>query len=486
MLEWVPTYESLYDAEKLGLRHTARSVYTGLCIKARKDLGDRVRLPRGMALVDGVVQLVGGDRDEVESALQNDPKGLLYPRDPMISVEGEEGALVIVVLRRDRWALDGDRDVASGAPEPALAVPTDAKTRRRIADAERKRNARRGAKGAAFADGTADASAAGCGQPADAGADSLRTRPQDECGRAADAGGVRGGVSDLQTQIRKEEKTEDESVSARADECGRDADGHADTAADASAADARTQAGRVRPPCSEADLAALLRELEVLAVLADDPDALQEVYTGFVWACGDTATVELARVALGKMLARERCQTMAPGALRKTVGTYLGNARRYDRPERPAERGSEPGATHPDAPIVLDVFEEVWSAKKGREYVRSLSDERKAVELVAGAREAAKRLGIQPRDVIRHRVGEYLRDADPFVADKDHPFALFVVRINQYGLPKPPRERSPEPATVALARAEPPSAAETIAASQRATKALRGLGTAPRRLGGSS
>lgn len=119
MREFVPLYESLYDNEKLGMSHGARSVYVGLCLKSRKDKGDRVRLPRGeQSLAQGVWRLLGGKVTEVEEALVE----LQDPSDPMIRVEGQEGHFLIVLLASARWQLQGRGESVDESHRSSAAI----------------------------------------------------------------------------------------------------------------------------------------------------------------------------------------------------------------------------------------------------------------------------------------------------------------------------------------------------------------------------
>lgn len=416
MIEWVPTYESLYDAEKLGLRHTARSVYTGLCIKARKDLGDRVRLPRGRDLVTGVHQLLGGAIEEVANALQTDPCGLLYGKDPMIAVEGEEGALVVVVLRRERWALGGDVDTPP--PSTTLApAPLDARTRRRLADTERKRAARRLAKS---------------GQPADTGADATA----DMCGQPADTG------------------------------VGRDADNRRGQPADG-----------VRLPeiVSAASLLRDVRRHDMLATLHGDTSWAERVVGGLIASACRAVDAEAAVDAfVTKRAAKAPPDGPALDAfVREHIGGFLKDAKRHGdeaRARRPA--AAPPPSTPPDVVATIEIFAEVWAARKKRPFVQAAGDEKHAASLVEAAREHAEKLKARPRDLVRHWAEQYLRDEDRFVADREHPLALLPSRLTQYGLPAPPRkERPSEPRSVEPPAVPPGNLSAELEAAKAAQKA---------------
>jgi hypothetical protein len=198
---------------------------------------------------------------------------------------------------------------------------------------------------------------------------------------------------------------------------------------------------RIRPPpCSEADLAAVLRELPALADLADDPDMLTDLHSGFAMACGDAATEDLARSALGVLVGRESLRDQPPWKRRERAGTYLGKARQYGGG---ASRGSDPARVTDDQRAVLTVFGEEWKARKKRDFVQSAGDEKHAAAIVEAAWEHAGRLKIRPRDVVRHWCKGYLADGDKFIADREHPLSLLPSRLTSYGLPRPP---APKPA----------------------------------------
>lgn len=215
--------------------------------------------------------------------------------------------------------------------------------------------------------------------------------------------------------------------------------------------------GEDRPkliPCTEEDLAALLRASPFLADIGADPERVKELLGSFRMALGDAGTAELARRAMGALLGRESATLPSLNAdgRQARVGAYLPNARRYNGD---AERMIEP--VHPDARAVLETFAEVWGARKKRAFVRTHSDEKKASDLVEPAREAGQRLKLRPSVIVRHWTAGYVDDTEPFVADKDHPFALFVSRINQYGFPKGPgSKRSPAAIAAGPAPVGPP------------------------------
>ncbi len=103
---------------------------------------------------------------------------------------------------------------------------------------------------------------------------------------------------------------------------------------------------------------------------------------------------------------------------------------------------------HTSSDLCERIWEELWAAKYKRKYiwltdtgakgdVRSLQD----VWLMA------MEVSTTTEPVFRHWVRSYLRDPEPYVANKNHPAFGLKQRVNQYGLPpkaKQPREREPE------------------------------------------
>lgn len=141
--------------------------------------------------------------------------------------------------------------------------------------------------------------------------------------------------------------------------------------------------------------------------------------------------------------------------VRQGIGAYLKRAKEYGDAararQRQRDRPSEPAGVSHSARVVLDVFAEAWEKRQGTPFMKASGDDRKAAELVETARAAAERIGVRPREVVRHVAEGYMRDADPVLADKEYPFAFFAARFGQYGLPKAPKK----PAAVPFASAPP-------------------------------
>lgn len=209
------------------------------------------------------------------------------------------------------------------------------------------------------------------------------------------------------------------------------------------------------PTFTEDGLAALLGELPALATLAADPDLVTDLYGGFRMACGDAATADLARSAVGSCAAAEDLRSMPLHQQRERLGRYLGNARLYNRP---SDRGSAPESVTEEQRVVLAVFGEEWAKRKQREFVQATGDGKHAASLVEAAKEHAGRLKIRPRDIFRHWAAAYVRDADKFVADQDHPLRLLPSRLTSYGLPRAPPAKKPKPDVAAAPVYVPPPA----------------------------
>lgn len=116
-----------------------------------------------------------------------------------------------------------------------------------------------------------------------------------------------------------------------------------------------------------------------------------------------------------------------------------------EKPEGPTggARSQEPAFG-----LALRVWDELWSAKYRRPYVHAVASERAVLKNLGAL--AIEHGGAGPEDVLRHWVGEYLKDAaaGDWQADERHPIHGLPSRINKYGLPKKPRPvavKGPEP-----------------------------------------
>jgi hypothetical protein len=198
--------------------------------------------------------------------------------------------------------------------------------------------------------------------------------------------------------------------------------------------------------CDRESFEDLLRSFAVLADLADDPDLVTDLHSGFGMAHLGAATLELARGALADVVSQKNLRDASQAQQRALVAKYLRNAK---RPR--AERASEPQT--PAVRTVLEVFTAAWEARKKRDFVQADGDERHAAKLVDLAREHAEKLDVMPRVVVKHWAEAYLRDADKFVADPEHPLRLLPGRITGYGLPRS-GAKAPAPVPVVPAEAD--------------------------------
>jgi hypothetical protein len=441
---WVKFHDKLCKGAKRGLPRAVRFVFMELCLESRPGRGV-LDLPVGMPDLDALHDVLGGSRKEIADALKllvATPKPT--PDDPapraMVELTGESGTRRLTIPSWEAW--NSGHEVAGASTE---------RSRRR-----RQRQA--------------------------ATEDTAAQSPEDIDGRSGGNGDAtamqrslhddatvmqREGNGDA-TQYRGEEIREEErriththraSAPAREEEPVQDED-------------------KIRPPsCSEADLGALLREVPALAALADDPALVTDLHAGFVMACLDAATVDLARSAIGAVAAAEDLRSMPIWKQRERVGRYLGNARKYNRP---SDRGSEPARVTDDQRVVLAVFGETWAAKKRRDFVKSDGDERHAATIVEAAWDHASRLKMRPRDIVRHWAERYLADTDKFVADPEHPLRLLPSRLTSYGLPKkpvPPKE--PPSGSTAPLEPPPPDLAASMSRPARDGGPVRRPGGAP-------
>lgn len=382
---WVKFHDKLCKGAKRGLSRAARFVFMELCLESRPGRGV-LDLPIGMTDIDAIHDILGGNREELADAIKAliaVPKST--PNDPepraMVELTGEEGARRLTVPSWDTWN--------SGQESPGASTERSRRHRQRSASNE---------------------------QNAVASQES-NTAPPDATVVAPvandDATPVQRSGNGSATPYRGEERREEEITHTSR---------------------ARAQGEMV----SAEDIAEVLRGIDALADLAKDTSRVRFIAGGFQMALGDLATLANAKRALGAFVAKELPNM--PDASVAQLGAALGGFMTNQRPDRYRSRARDPdpdGSASSEARKVVDVFAEAWGAKKGRAFVRTEVDERKAADLVGPARDEGLRLGIPGSAVIRHRAAKYLADTDPFVADKDHPFALFVARINQYESPKP-------------------------------------------------
>jgi hypothetical protein len=96
--DWVKFHVELCRGAKRGIPRAYRFIYLELAREARKLRGI-VELPSGMSDVDGVYDLLGGNREEVEGALS----ALTIGRDAMLTFEGKSGARRLIVKQWKKW-----------------------------------------------------------------------------------------------------------------------------------------------------------------------------------------------------------------------------------------------------------------------------------------------------------------------------------------------------------------------------------------------
>ena len=492
MIEWIPAYETLFETEKRGMLLSARCVLIGLSLFARKEQRDGVvRLPLGIQdPAEGIRDLLGGSMEEARNALAQ----LTDPEDPAIEVGGKPGRLTVRVLSSATWALgkpESGQGGSQGATSGAGQTVTDPRERRRLADAERKRRVRAEAKKGA--DMSAPDSGRRADAPADTGADSMRTRPQTECGQRADIGGEGGDVSDLQTQNRKEEIRAEESrsahTSAPSDDRGHRADTDADRRADASAPDS----GRGRPRTADR-LLAILRASEDIAPmeqagLLDLVRCVRDVVDeGANYVIGgklredeiderlDAAVRDVVRAAASAASTLQPLPALAVSTkLRTFAASTLGKSREeWARRSKPSDRGA--AVPNTEARQVLDLFAKLWSKAKRAPFVASEGDEKASESLVTLARPHVTGPG-DGSAIVKHWTERYLDDVDTFVTKPNHPLRLLPTRVGQYGLPKP---KNAAPAAPTAPEPPPPSAEEAarLALEHRAKIASIGTGGA--------
>lgn len=98
MSDWVRFHRELRQGDKRGLSRATRFVYMELSQEARRLRGV-VPLPVGMDDVEGVCDILGGDRREIVAAL---PK-LTAGTAPMVRFEDRGDKRVLIVVEWDKW-----------------------------------------------------------------------------------------------------------------------------------------------------------------------------------------------------------------------------------------------------------------------------------------------------------------------------------------------------------------------------------------------
>ena len=136
--------------------------------------------------------------------------------------------------------------------------------------------------------------------------------------------------------------------------------------------------------------------------------------------------------------------------VREKIGGYLKKAKQYgdeerrrsrDRPVKPSAAGFAPSPEPPNGGA-LSAFCGPWAAAQGRAYLPAPSAAVKAERLAEQLREQ----GIDPAGAIRRAAEQYLADDADVLAGANHPFALFLTRVNQYDVASdPPAASTPRP-----------------------------------------
>jgi hypothetical protein len=97
-VSWIKFHGELRKGSKRGLSRASRFVYLELAHEARPGRGV-IELARGLEDVDAVHDILGGNRKEVATALQD----LASEAFSMVCFEGEPGARRLVVTAWDKW-----------------------------------------------------------------------------------------------------------------------------------------------------------------------------------------------------------------------------------------------------------------------------------------------------------------------------------------------------------------------------------------------
>lgn len=449
-MDWIPAYLDLWVDDKADLSHATRSIFLRLCLAARRARRDGlVPLSPSAPSNEGAIHvIVGGRLPETKTALVE----LLAHK--MVAVEPtEEGRALRILSWTPDWVLDMDRHDATEPDQGAARQSRAGRPRKWASEADRSRARRTGA----------------TGNPT--GNDN-RSRPEtkpvatgNETGLSPVAVGGKGGASppdQKRVEERKVEKKTEEVRSARAgarqeeddpEPTPETIDGKLLAALRASPGIVRyEQEGTLRLADCAATLAGEVasyemgRGLPIEAGLERAFAALADVEKKVTAAALTSEPWPPARVA-------EKLRTFTQGNLGKSREAWEADQRRAS-----GERPSEPGSVSDDARVALEVFAEVWAAKKRRAFVQAVGDEKHAAALVEAARPVAAQLKIAGRDVVRFWAEKYLGDPERFVADAEHPLRLLPSRLTTYGAP--PAKKKP---TAAFGPSEPAKTPEAPA-----------------------
>lgn len=414
---WAPVYETLYQGEKRGLTHVARSVFVGLLIEAKKvRLGGVVPLPRGERdAAAGVREIVGGKLEEVTAAVVE----LSEEPDAMIRVEGRAGRLSVRIMSwSTRWVL-GEADLstpdheAEPTPASSSASGSDLRSIRKhlrwtqaaaaahlgiprttVADVEAGRRQLRADQMASLLALVSQNVAANVTQNTDAAATSTATCRENVATSAATSGdidcdmsqecrdmsqrdgGVRGGLSGVQTQeIRGEDRRSEERESpARARDTaatsGRDAVRHVrdighldrDTAATSDTATA-TRPGLPAAPrpvpagiASAEDLLSWVAAHACLRALVSDPASAREWAEDAAGGMGMAGTrAEDVHASIAEYVTQHgsAARRMSRQELKAHIGAFLKRAKAHGDIARARQQRGGSGGTGPRQVVPL-------------------------------------------------------------------------------------------------------------------------------------
>lgn len=102
MSDWVRFHRELREGAKRGLSRAVRFVYLEISSEARKRRGV-IPLPAGLGDVDGLHDILGGNRKEVAEAVERLSSAIPGEPEPMIRFEGEPGGRRCVVVAWEKW-----------------------------------------------------------------------------------------------------------------------------------------------------------------------------------------------------------------------------------------------------------------------------------------------------------------------------------------------------------------------------------------------
>lgn len=425
-MAWVKFHDKLCKGAKRGLPRAVRFVFMELCLEARPSRGI-LELPVGMSDLDALHDILGGNRKEIAEAIRlltSVPPPLPDDPDPraMVELTGADGHRRLTIPSWETWN--------TGQELPGASTERSRRLRNRRTGARQEEQQTR-TETAPCADGNGETTA-------------MQRPLHGEVQRD----GV-GSATIYREEKRRSEKIrgdQPEDLEAALDT--HRARASATAASSAPEGSAGTGPGQAEPPRgtvgSTEELQGILLQYQLFADVCAS-DRLLEGLLSPVLVHGLTARL-VGKAAKDFVTKKSGSATRwGPEELADQFGSFLGNARKFDR----RTSANDPG----EARALLEHFNELWAEHHdGSPRGCDADDEEHAATLLTVVKEASKKCGAAERDLFRHVVGQYLDDRTPFVADANYPLRLLPKRFSSYDLP---RRQTPKPVAATRPKADP-------------------------------